>query len=368
MKRSRNLFYIIFATFIIGGCAVQPARFQVSHLGYEPPKQLRSRVYSIPLDRFKITVEVEEEIFIPGPYSDYAQKLLGIEGAGDTRTETHQVLTVELEKHSTFDPNHIYSLSVLQGEPDLSRLKVLAAEELVLVDLFDGSATTYPFLFTGREAEPGYTDLSMESNVEVTRHTIYKTIITDTSFMQVPVTTEQLERKTLERKAEEAAKLILEIRTDRYYLSSGLVDPFPVEFELETALDRLDRLEREYLSLFIGKSFRNTYQKEFLLEPGTALENEVIVLDRFNSTNGFGTEGEPLQVSIQSGGEIESHRNLFPQEPEADVPNFIYYRVPGWCVLKVELGEVELVTHQTGIFQKGALVREKLLPDGSEEE
>lgn len=189
---------------------------------------------------------------------------------------------------------------------------------------------------------------------------MYKTILTDTSFIRVPVVSEQLERKTMEKKAEEAAKLILEIRSDRYYLAAGIVDPFPQNFELSTALNELDELEEKYLSLFIGKSYIQSFYREYYIVPEGSIETEEFSLDTFSSETGFysagSDSGKELLLEINPEGKTRSLRNLLPQQPEESVFNKLYYRMPEIAIVNLYEGEDLIHKERLTIFQSGALV------------
>ena len=249
-----------------------PTRFIVSRPGYEPEEMTQSFLYSLPATSLKVGIDYERTLFIPGPYAIYAQRMLGIQGAAQKRSESYAITGSSLETFTEQDQDFLFSLNLLEGDLPNAILDRLSSANLISLDAnIQQKDFAVPMSSNGRVSYI-FDDVTMESNVEMRQQTIYKTIITDTSFVRVPVTSEQMERKTLEKKAEEAAKLILEIRTDRYYLAAGLVDPFPVDFDLKTALEALDRLEAEYLSLFIGKSFTQQITREYFIKPGGSLQ------------------------------------------------------------------------------------------------
>ena len=150
------------------------------------------------------------------------------------------------------------------------------------------------------------------------------------------------------------------IRSDRYYLAAGIIDPFPRDFDLATALSELDELEEKYLSLFIGKSYTQRYYREYYIAPEGSLEPEGFVLGSFSADSGFdiveSSPGEEIMLEIIPEGKTRSMRNLLPQQPEEEVYNKIYYRMPE--ITLVNLYEGDRVIHQEriAIFQSGAMV------------
>ncbi len=337
-----------------------PGRFIVTGLGYEPAEAGESIIYALPQTGLKIGLSYQKDIFIPGPYADYAQRMLGIEGVKKIRSEKYTIRSVDMNPYIEPDGNAFYTISFLEGETDMDLIEWAELKNLILRG--DYLTNTDIAVYSTREKNNGvhFRDVTMQPNEEIQEHTIYKTLITDTSFVRVPVTTQQMEKKTLEKKAEEAAKLILEIRSDRYYLSAGLVDPLPDGFDIKTAMEGLDRLEEEYLSLFIGKSYSEDFLKEYYLVPEGAEAQERFVLDRFSSDKGFVSEdGEVVELTIKSIGNSTSYRNLLPQAPEPESFNRLYYRIPGICDVSVMMANRSLSSKRISIYQSGALVSEK---------
>lgn len=356
----RRTFLVLLPILLTVACST-PNRFLVTEVGYAPQENNSTLIYALPKTGLKIHIDYRKELFIPGPYADYAQRQLGIEGVGKVRSETWHIAGARMESTTEPDFSRLFSLAGVEGVPDLGIVDW--AEHNNLIVRGDYRISTGIGTVSSRNGEEGllFTDVTMEPNMEKKEQTIYKTLITDTSFVRVPVTTEQMERKTIERKAEEAARLILEIRSDRYYLSAGLVDPLPADFDMETAIAGLDRLEEEYLSLFIGKSYTEQVSKEYFLLPSGSLEPERYSLELFSEAFGIGApDGNPVELVITPAGDARSLRNLLPQEPEAALHNHFYYRIPETCDVLLSYNAQELARKRISVFQSGALVNEKV--------
>lgn len=348
-------FLIVCILIVLGSCSVQN-RFVVTELGFELPEAKSSEIYFLPRNTLKVNIQLQKEVFIPGPYADYALKLLGINGVQKIRTEHHSIKNVKIDEFTEADPDQFYTVNLLEGVFNKDAFLELIDQGYIRQKNLLSSVEYGNYQRSSKNADLAFKDVTMEPNQEIKRETIYKTVLTDTSFLRVPVTTEQMERKTIEKKAEEAANLILEIRSDRYYISAGLLDPYPVDFDVETALKNLDKLEKDYLSLFIGKSYTEEYQKEFHIIPEGDVNEEIFVLVRFSEIQGIGQDGDLLKLIVTPASNAESLRNLMPQSPETDSENRIYYRVPGKCDASILLGETEIYTMRMDLFQSGALV------------
>jgi hypothetical protein len=353
-------FLVIIALLVITSCSV-PNRFIVSELGYEPAEVTESMIYTLPQTSLKVQLNYKKDVFIPGPYADYAMKLLGVSDVQKSRKVEYFIVSASVSDVIEPDADHYYSISGVEGNIDMSRIRWAAENNLIITDNFDANTKVEMPMISENGDKLFYKDVTMESNTELKKHTIYKTILTDTSFLKVPVTSEQMERKTREKKAEEAAKLILEIRLDRYYIAAGLLDPFPVNFDMESALKSLDKLESEYLSLFIGKSYSEDFTKEYFITPSGSLDEEVYLLDGFSNDIGIDARGAAeIKLLVKPDGNSKSLRNLMPQQPESESYNRIYYRIAELCEVKVMQVEEVLCMKRLNIFQSGALVNVKV--------
>jgi hypothetical protein len=360
LKGIRIVYMLVTAMMLFVVSCSTPGRFIVTGLGYEPAEVKETTIYALPKTGLKIGISYQKDVFIPGPYADYAQRMLGIEGVQKVRYERYTLNNVKVTPATEPDGASFFTMSTIEGELDKALINKLKDNGLILYGDYMTETDVAAIKSSDRENGLFFKDVTIQSNVEVQERTIYKTLITDTSFVRVPVTTQQMERKTLEKKAEEAAKLILEIRSDRYYLSAGLVDPLPAGFDMKTAIQGLDRLEEEYLSLFIGKSYTEEFKKEYYYVPEGLSTDERVTLDRFSTAGGIDDpEGGAIELVVSPEGNARSFRNLLSQVPEPESFNRLYYRIPEVCeVLVVHSGRT-LLTKRVSIYQSGALVSEK---------
>ena len=72
-----------------------------------------------------------------------------------------------------------------------------------------------------------YVDLGVYPNYEERSETMYKTLVTDTSFVRVPVQRTVVEQKSFAMKAEEAADFLLELRARRFEMLTGEYEVYP---------------------------------------------------------------------------------------------------------------------------------------------
>jgi len=203
---------------------------------------------------------------------------------------------------------------------------------------------------------PLFTDLSIERNTAMSIDTFYKTILTDTSFIRVPVLKEQLIVKTIDEKAEEAADFILDLRYERFMMLTGNnATPVP-----DYAVKRLDEIEQEYLELFIGKSVREKYRYSFYFTPHEeeVFENFEILefSEKRGVTEGGSADSEVLSLEFRKMGKTEILKNPLSPERLPVQANALYYRVPDVAEAEISLGGRTLLNERYPVCQYGEIL------------
>ena len=94
------------ALFLLGACAsnVDMTRVQVSPLGQEPKDAEARFVYALPRSVLKVELTVREEISVPGPYWEYAERYLGLKEVVKKNASRWNIWDVAVEEHSQRDP------------------------------------------------------------------------------------------------------------------------------------------------------------------------------------------------------------------------------------------------------------------------
>lgn len=321
---------------------------------------LRGYVYSLPRTCFTLNVEVVRTRTIRGPYYRFADKFLNIRDVPQRNSDSYRISRVFLEPFQEADPQQVYLVRQVSGQTDLSPFLELGREGLIFNQwqaVCSGEDVRLPE--TPPEG-PLFTELSMERNTVMSIDTFYKTILTDTSFIRVPVTKEQLIVKTIDEKAEEAANFILELRYERFMMLTGNNNPVS-----DAAVRRLDQLEREYLELFIGKKFEERLRYSYFIVPdGNEIFENIEILE-FSESAGVLEEGgggsEVLSMQIRKTGKTERLKSLHRPEKLPVQTNALYYRVPDVAEVSVSLGGSTLLKGRYPVSQYGEILT---LPTG----
>ncbi|MGC9341859.1 MAG: DUF4831 family protein, partial [Bacteroidales bacterium] len=205
---------------------------------------------------------------------------------------------------------------------------------------------------------PVFTDLSVKRNLTEVTDTLYKTIISDSSYVRVPVLRKQREAKTIEQKAEEAANFIIKIRKRRFKLLAGQYEIFPEGRALAISVDELDKLEKEYLELFIGKRIKQTFRRSFVITPESLKSEQNFVVARFSPFTGVvdaeGSSETPLNLEVAPLGKLKSLGTTI--QPYQTAENTLIYRIPDLADVTLSIQSEVLYQGRMQIYQAGEKV------------
>jgi len=358
MKKST---FVLVLVLLITGCATQtPLQVQVTPLGRPSEAATSGYLYALPMHVLKVDVTFRETQYLPGPYGEYAERYLGITNVIRQNRSTWELTNVSVAPHLEIDPRYFFKLNVMEGEFNRETLESLVDRNVIM----DGTRLvmeelTGPGSGIGMAEYLPFIDLGITGNFEERTETMYKTLVTDTSFVQVPVERSVVEQKSPSRKAEEAADFLLEVRTRRFEMLTGEYEVYPDGEAMDAAIRKLDQLEAAYLSLFTGKTVTRTRTRSWFITPEDGPAASRYTLGMFSQQLGFVPpdlmEGAPLMLEIEPTGSVSAPAQLFGS-PMETVENALYYRLPDVVGLKVSWGAEELYKQRLSIFQSGAIV------------
>jgi hypothetical protein len=213
------------------------------------------------------------------------------------------------------------------------------------------------------ENEIVFTDLSVTKYIGEEKITYYKRVQRDSLFAKVPVTKTKSVYKSFEDKAEEAANFIFMIREKRFELLTGMADFYPEGKSLEVAINELNKLENDYLALFIGKRFTSNYSASFEFTPTETELTQPYILFRFSEDRGVlppnDLRGRPIIVELDKKDQTKNLSYLMSDQINREGTVYkdkLYYRIPNLVQVKVFDGNTILATRKVNIEQYGIIV------------
>jgi len=312
----------------------------------EIPTYTEGIVYSLPRTGIRIYVTAFREKFQPGPYSAYADQLLGITDA-KTKSSVKWILEdVRMETFSEPDPNQVYkamgeaaSLVSLTPEGCLAGINT----NLKGKDMKSYKANSFiPFI----EKNDGF------SFANINDSPLYTSGDSTNNFRPVRIGVEQ--------KAAEAAGRILESRRIQYDMVAGMMDEFhPDGASYKVSLKELKKIETEYLQLFTGRTTYKSQSLGFDFVPTSSAEKGEVIF-RFSDENGVvpasDLSGKPVMLKIEAiDNLVKEYKEKAPSKNPAAGERGVYYRMPGMASVELIYELKTIATMRTLLAQFGVV-------------
>lgn len=305
-------------------------------------------VYSLPRTGLRITVKAAQEKYFHGPYAAFAENLLGIKDAPQADAENWIITDVQVEPFAEADPNQVYYAKNLNGTMlSLSSMgTILGVNKIV-----EWQSKPIPVLNYSQHIDipvVPFPDLSLEPTFQKGDSTQRAVLI----------------KKSLDEKALEAAQTITNLRKHRFEsLTNEFNEPLPDGRAYEVMAKELGKLEDDYMALFIGKSYSNTFEYSFDYIPGdNSVSGDVVF--RFSDKKGVvpknDMSGKPIAIDIKKLDELTSAYNREKSSLSAAQSANLFYRVPGVADIRLLNGVSPIAETRAYIAQFGVVVA---LPD-----
>lgn len=303
--------------------------------------------YCLPSTTLTVEVDAEREVFFAGPYAPFAKKYLGIDVRKEDEVKVY-VSQVNVIPRVEADQSVRYSIDPAVSEPFLA----LSAQGLVAFPKkTDAQKLTWRFTPL---PDPDFSGRGVTSAFEKETKVLYKTVRTDTSFSRVPIQQEVLVEKSLEKRAAEAASIILKARSERFNIATGNTDATFSGAALGAALEELNRVEQEYMVLFTGYCQKDSQHGSFDVTPSASARNQRYIAFRLSETDGLvdgnNLSGRPFYLEF----EAVSVPDAEPVNTKVNSKTrFIHYRIPAVCSVKLIDSSDVLFQTRVPVYQLG---------------
>lgn len=351
-------------TLVMAGCSVFTGKTGgdtlVMPLGGEATVTDGSLIYALPLTVFEIDITAEKRTEIPGPYAVYAAEMIGLDRVIAEEKVTWSLTDVQLNTVEELDPAKFY---IIQGTT-LMQTNMLALRKSGLVmdinpDVYRNSS------YSGLQEGDDYSGLLFPDRgayeYAATRtDTAYRLVKADTAFIRVPYLVQSKKKMSLAEEAREAADRLLELREGRHMILTGETNIFPQD---GAAIEEINRLEREYTSLFAGKTWSERKHFRVWITPDPAMAGKKTTVCTFTPDLGVnidaGSAGQAVEMEIiPSGKTRELNLVVRPVASQKDLAlsDKLYYRVPDVAEITLTIGNERLLTARRLVYQFGNTV------------
>ncbi len=349
------------------------AQINVHHVNKTSGAPARDGVfYSLPRTTLKIDVVVRVEEKIKGPYSEYAEKYLGLENAINYDYTTYFMEDVNVSSFNGPDPEQLYFIEAAdRGSKDFRTLNVALDQHGYLVSAGTAGNTQPPAGTENREvvvyelpSEKGGTSFLPDRRIETTQDTIIRRVAVDTSTTEQYFFRTRITGKTTEEMALTALDKIEQLREARYKLLTGFQETAYQAGTIRYMDQKLEKLENEYLDLFRGKTLTTWEHHTYYYAPRDG-DDDGSTLFRFSSGTGImqgrSGSGTDVRLVLEPSGNQKA-ASEFPSPKNSEVPQKgIAYRIPGFAGVKIEMDSDELFSGEMMVNQFGVVKR---LPTG----
>ncbi len=356
--KAKFIIIVLFYTVIISSCSTTDFNVvNIKQANYDND----AIIYSLPKTAIQIKVEIDEIHKQRGPFYMYAKKYFGTEDVIKSDLIESKISKVSMTTSPIPDPEQNYA--VIPGDGSNVHLINLTTDGYItgvnLKDIqikqFDQSQDDIQ-LTDQENGKLSYADLSVWSVREAKYDTLYKEVFQDSVFVKMPIVRKTMVYKSTEKQAEELANQIFLLRDDRNALLKGEGDgnKLPDGEAIKIMIDKLDKLEEEYMNLFTGKTNKVTKYYGFIYVPNKDSINTSEVLFKFTRKYGVmpinDEKGSSVSLRIVKEKNKDNVTNFVSLHKskklvKKQTQNGIFYRIP-------ENANVEIMHNGNVLFRK----------------
>ena len=312
-------------------------------------------VYYLPQTALDITVTLHQETYTPGPYSAFAESLLGIAGDAPQAGDHWRIDSVAVATSEEADYTAAFAVKRPKGSTFPEWLTLTKSGLLMAASTAPAFTPQGQSQRDGRADWPPFTDLSTTQFVADKSSIFYSVVQRDTTFVRVPVQRNVVVKESVEEKAKQAADLIFALRKKRVELICGDAELPTAPRMLQEMLDEISRVEAQYLSLFIGRWTSRKHAVRLRYSPSAKESSSMLC--RFSTQSGICPTSElsatPLLIHVQR---LEGPIGYPAEAKLPPLKNGLYYRPACMAEVTLTLLRDELLRARVPLTQLGPIV------------
>jgi hypothetical protein len=332
----------------------------VSQLSDKSSLKEGSIVYGLPRTVFNVVVDMERTIEVPGPYWKYAGDLLGLDNVIKNNNEFWSIRNVKVLSSEELDPSQFY---VIESNGVFESNVLAMKKEGLILDLNPSmyySAGNKNLSREGESTRFSTLDMGSDEYFQVQSDTAFRRVNLDSTFIRIPYIVEKRKQLPDEQLAERAARRLMEMRDGKHLILTGESNVFP---QSEAAINEMNRMEKEYLELFTGKTLKERKTFTFQIIPSAQNAGKQVKLFQFSELAGPVEDqatGDPVMIELTPERKTKDLSSLSSQSAGSSgkhSENRLYYRVPDIANLKITIGNEVLFNSRRLVYQLGEVVQ-----------
>lgn len=336
MNKFVNKFFMLLLALVMMGGQLH-AQFTTTHAKNSTPGQQSGLYYSLPQTMLRLDFVVRESVCEKGPLADYADTYFANEEAVSYSYTTYELMGLKMSSEAAPDPTATFFVTFVAAR--------------------GGSSVQFDILPNGIIRSVGIrsseTVATPESQFEVTP-TVEATITNNTGFLPLISA-----GKSNAQLAKEAADKIEEIRKARLFLISGDNGPSYDPATFNEMCTKLNEMEEQYLSLFLGNKTTREVVKTVFVVPNKEVPTQTVA--KFSETEGLteGTAGSGMPITVQTLPLNTTETINAPSQSAIEsmsYENKVLYRIPETANVRVSYKNKTLIEERQTINQLGVIL------------
>ncbi len=362
-----SLFTSIILLLLVFSCSSNKNLVNVTHLKDVKNYKENAMIYSLTKTVIMVDVEVVKTITYRGPFYAQAERLLGLKNVARNNKIEWSIVNINFKTYPVVDTTQFYLVESLGKNSsyamNFTRQGFLAGVNLKTKTV-NNVQTEMDKLFASLPQITSESLATDNSTIEI-MDSIEFFKNADTVFANVPVLKRQFDLRTSEEQAFEVARQIFQLRDDKNALIVGDTKNSPEAGALKFTLSEIKRIENNYLSLFKGKTIKESHHFVFEFTPGDYKPVMQKILFRFTPATGIlsskNVKGNPFILELSSDGQLNSIKKFQNEQEWYKRSNKIknnsglFYRIPENVVVKLLNGKEILAQKQISVAQYGTI-------------
>jgi hypothetical protein len=322
-----------------------------------------SLLYALPMTVFNLNFEFRHTVEKPGPYAKYAPEMLGIKDVITRERETWTITRVTVNSSEELDPSEFY---VIEASSIVQTNAFSLRKSGLIMDInpaIYGNVSANVTDNGMNQANLRFDDLGADEYFIAQNDTAYRVVKLDTAFIKIPYLVEKKKNLSIDQLADKAARTLLDLRDGKQRILNGEANVFPQSY---AGIDEINRVEREYMALFTGKTLTESKTLSFTVIPLKEQAGKPVTIFKFSVEAGPSSSssgpGTPVILTLQPVGKtkditIISRPVQDGKETSTKAWDKLYYRVPDVVTIKITSGSESLFESRKLVYQFGQVVQ-----------
>jgi hypothetical protein len=323
MLKLKTILVFIFAVLLFA-CKTEEQSLNVINIEKLQGVHNYSTFYTLPKTVIRVNVEICRSISKKGPYSKYAKSLLDIDEIINKDEIKWEIKNIQFTSYPVPDTNNIYII-----------------EDIGNIDNFGIALTPEGFINSINSENTNIKDFQYGKTLNFNQDKEELSTTQMINFNDVPLLKEITSKKNTYERAKALAEKIYTLRDDRaaIIVGDGYTENMPDGIAMKEIIRELNKLEQKYLSMFVGKKIKKTYNYSFDFIPEIPKKTTQAIIFRFSEEHGVvpmnDVSGIPVIIEIESHQTVEKIIALNKRQEYLkrtgkikENKSGLYYRIP----------------------------------------